>query len=863
MSREEVLGRTTAHLSSSLPTNAIVVQSWQRSQCAGVERDQPPSFRRVGGDELKRRQSENRALLAAAVPHVRWLSQWFQQRPHVVYLVDRDGIVLHAEGDADAIERYALSPGFDWSESVMGTNGAGTALAAGVPVAVIGCEHWSHWWKNATCLGAPILGRDRRPLGAIDISMDVREGDAERLVVAAHVAYTISLELGRSEVEAEKRETYGLYETTCAALDAERRARADAEAALARQQHAETALRENEERVSLAFDNAAMGMWELDLATGACAWSEQTGPLFGLPRGANAGTLARFLELIHPDDREAILRATSAAAEGADYEVEFRTTWPDGTVRWINGKGRVAVSRDGRGPRLIGIGQDITLRKEAEAALRISEHRLQTIIDSTPALVYVVDATHRFRLINRRFGALFGIDVHDAIGRSIYDYFPSDVADQFVSNNEHALQTRRICESEEVVPQTDGVHTYISVKAPLYDAQGAPYAICGVSTDITERKRLTSALEIAHRQKDAFLATVVHELRQPLGAIQAALALMRTRIDREKGERARAVIERQIAQLSRLVEDLLDASRITQGKVTLRRARTTLQDVLEAAITVVQPLIRERGQDFHLQMPSVAIWLDADVTRLQQVFSNLLINAAKFTDTGGRIDVVVSADAHAVAVHVRDTGRGIAPELLPQVFELFTQADSSLARSRGGLGIGLTLVRALVELHGGQVSAESAGPGNGSEFVVRLPLAHAVRPRPHAAPPPAGFASRRVLIIEDNRDACEMLRMALEMEGHNVHTASTGPQGVQAARSLAPDVVLVDVGLPGLDGYEVARRIRKGLGDAVMLVALTGYGDPEAKQRAWGAGFDVYLVKPVDPPELARLVAAGRRPAKL
>ena len=720
MFADEVLARTTARLTGGLPDNAILVQSWQRSQIAGLDRDQAPSFRRVAADELQRRQSDNRALLAAALPHVRWLSRWFQERPNVVYVVDRDGIVLHAEGDAEAIERYALAPGFDWSESVMGTNGAGTALAAGVPVAVVGFDHWSRWWKNATCLGAPILGRDGRPLGAIDISMDVRDGDAERLVVAAHVGYTISLELARCEAETEKRETHGLYETTCAALDAERRARADAEAALDRQQRAETALRENEERLSLALDNAAMGMWELDLATGACAWSEQTGPLFGLPRGANAGTLARFLELIHPDDRAAVVRATSGAADGGTYEVDFRTTWADGTVRWIHGRGRVTASRDGRGLRLVGIGQDITSRKEAEAALRVSEQRLQTIIDNTPAVVYVVDATHRFRLINRRFGDLFGIDISEAIGRSVYDYFPADVADQFVANNEQALRARRICEFEETVPQADGIHAYISVKAPLYDEEGAAYAICGVSTDITERKRLMSALQIAHRQKDAFLATVVHELRQPLGAIQAALALMRTRVNREKGERARAVIERQIGQLSRLVEDLLDASRITQGKVTLKRERIALQDILDAAITVVQPQIRERGQDLHL-LSSGAVWLDADVTRLQQVFSNLLINAAKFTDTGGRIDVAVARDADAVAVHVRDTGRGIAPELLPHVFDLFTQA----APDGRGLGVGLAVVRGLVEQHGGTVTARSAGTGQGSEFIVRLPVAAA------------------------------------------------------------------------------------------------------------------------------------------
>jgi PAS domain S-box-containing protein len=336
-------------------------------------------------------------------------------------------------------------------------------------------------------------------------------------------------------------------------------------------------------------------------------------------------------------------------------------------------------------------------------------------------VVYVVDDRDRFVMINRQFAQLFDMDPEAVVGRSLYDFFPPDVADQFAANNRKALQTEGSCEFEEVVQHPDGPHTYVSVKAPLYDAEGVPYAICGISTDISERKRLMSALEAAQRQKDAFIATIAHELRQPLGAIQAALALMRARVSRDKGERARTILERQVAQLSRLVEDLLDASRIAQGSVTLRREHTTLNSIIDAAINVVQPLIAGREQHLSVELPCESVWLEADAQRLQQVFSNLLTNASKFTDPHGDIAITVEPRADAVIVRVRDTGRGIAADVLPHIFDLFAQATPD----ERGLGIGLAVVRGLVEGHGGTVDARSGGPGQGSEFTVRLPVAPA------------------------------------------------------------------------------------------------------------------------------------------
>jgi PAS domain S-box-containing protein len=714
------LTQTLARFGGSY-VHPIVVESWQRSRAAGLDPDAPPRFRSVAPADLQRRLSENRVLVNLAIPHLRWLSRWFQQRPHVAYIADRDGVVLHAEGDPVAIDRYHLSPGHDWSEASMGTNGAGTALAAGVPVAVVGCDHWSLAWKDATCLGAPIHGPDGRPVAALDISLDLQPGDADRLVVVAHVAHAISQELARCEAESRSEATEALYEAVRAALDAEQRARTETEAALARARAAEAAQRESQARLTLALEGAAMGMWELNLATEVCTWSEQTATLFGLPHGATSLPLPRFLELIHPDDRDAVRQAKASAAAGASCDVEFRAIWPDGTLHWINGKGQVGPTPDGQGLRLVGIGQDITARKEQDAALRLSEHRLQAIVDSTPALVYVVDAAGRFCLINRRFAELFALEPSAVIGRPLTDYFPPVAADQFAANNRRVLDSGDVCEFEEIVELGGDLRTFISVKAPLVDEAGAPDAVCGVSTDITERKRLMSALELAQRQKDAVVATVAHELRQPIAAIGAALAVMQTGASREMGERARAIANRQVQQLARIVDDLLDAARIAQGKVTLRRERIPLRQVLEAAVTVVQPLVQQRAQQLQVHLPADALWLDADAARLQQVFSNLLTNAVKFTGPDGRITVSVEPAPDTVTVRIRDTGRGIAPDTLPHIFDLFTQA----APDGHGLGIGLAVVRRLVEQHGGSVEGRSEGPGQGSEFIVRLPLAPA------------------------------------------------------------------------------------------------------------------------------------------
>jgi signal transduction histidine kinase len=414
-----------------LPANEIVFESWQRSAAAGVSPDSPVRFRSVPDAELRRRQADNRRLIDVAVPHLRWLANAFVHRPRVAYLVDRDGIVLHAEGDEAAIIEFGLSPGFDWSEATMGTSGAGTALAAKRPVAIVGCDHWSSAWAAATCLGAPIQNRDGQIIGAIDLSLDLRDGDADRLVVPSYAAYAISHELA-------------------------------------------------------------------------------------------------YL------DTEANLRSSDAL----------------------------------------------------------------------------------------------------------------------------------------------------------------------------------------NRQKDTFVATLAHELRQPLAAMHAAVGVMRGRRDRAAGERARLVVERQIEQLAHLVDDLLDAGRIAQGKVRLDCQRIAVDDVVATVLATLAPEAERRALHVDASGVERGLYVNADPHRLHQVFSNLLTNAMKFSFDGGMVTVRCERDANRAVVRLRDSGRGIAAELVPHIFDLFTQADPDT----GGLGIGLAVVRGLIDAHGGTVEARSEGLGRGSEFIVSLPL---------------------------------------------------------------------------------------------------------------------------------------------
>lgn len=422
--------------------------------------------------------------------------------------------------------------------------------------------------------------------------------------------------------------------------------------------------------------------------------------------------------------------------------------------------------------------------------------------------------------------------------------------------------------------QPDGSVRWMASRGDiLYDRSGKGVRMIGALFDITDRKSAEEALREADRRKDEFLATLAHELRNPLAPIRNALHIMqRADGDLDKIDQARQTMERQVQQLTRLVDDLLDVSRITRGKIELRKERVMLVQVLERAIETSLPVIEASGHQLSASLPKEFLWIEADVTRLAQVISNLLNNAAKYTREEGRISLVASLENDQAAVRVRDNGIGIPKEMLSNIFEVFTQVDTSLERAQGGLGIGLTIVKQLVEMHGGTIEAHSEGPGRGSEFVVRLPV---VKPPKGVKAPVAGHFSYpppvkvgkkgnkspgplRILVVDDNKDAAGSLAELLHISGHEVRVSHDGPQALQEAQKFLPQVLLLDIGLPGMNGYEVARKMRElPLLQNALLIAQTGWGQEEDRRRSKEAGFKYHLVKPVDPDVLLDILDKG------
>jgi len=383
--------------------------------------------------------------------------------------------------------------------------------------------------------------------------------------------------------------------------------------------------------------------------------------------------------------------------------------------------------------------------------------------------------------------------------------------------------------------------------------------------EVAERARAEAALKEADRHKDEFLAVLAHELRNPLAPIRNAVEIMRrSALTDPQLSWSRDVIERQVKHLTRLVDDLLDVSRITRGNINLSREPVSVTTIVARAIETIQPLIAEQRHDLAVDVAEDGLEVEGDLTRLTQVLGNLLNNAAKYTDPGGKLGVSARRQGTDVEIRVRDNGIGIPPELLPRLFQLFTQVDGAAHRAQGGLGIGLALVRQLIQMHGGSVTAYSQGPGQGSEFLIRLPLrlkqqrdaSGGIEGMPMEAEEESGKRGHRILLADDNRDALDSLATLLQCDGHEVHTAADGAEALEVAADCRPDVVLLDIGMPKLDGYEVARRIRaEPWGKSTVLIALTGWGQDEDRRRSREVGFDSHLVKPLDPDALSTLLS--------
>lgn len=877
-----------SRIDASVP--APILASWRRSEAAGLRRREFTQYR-VPDSELSKRIEAAGAMLAIAKRHIDSISDVIGEVRHVAYMTDADGIVLYARGDAQQRAQFGLEPGFDWSERRMGTNGAGTAIAGDAVVAVVGPEHYLDAFDDCTCTAAPIHSPDGKVIGAIDVSSSVADAGPERLALVAYAARMIDHEL---------------------------------------------ALRD---------------------------------------------------------------------------EVQQKTAYRATTERL----------------------------REREKQLEQLNAELLAILDNTPAVVYLVDPENRFLRINKRWGALFGLSNEVVAGKSVGEFFPPETAEMFYANNRDVWASARPREFEETVRQGDNARTYLSIKVPIYDAAGEPWALCGISTDITDRKaaeaqarrharelqrlgdaalqmhtthdarvllqlatdaareivgahfavtifapdrawrdavlarsvseeyaawrdydplphgaavdalvsaaqrpqRLTQAALLAHpawqvfgvqagkrpplcgwlaaplragngenlglvqlsagyegeftaadeavlvqltqvasialenamlyhklqdtnARKDRFLAMLAHELRNPLAPMRnAAFALSKTKIRNATVTWAANVFARQVGQLTRLVDDLLDLSRIESGKIRLEKATVNAGDIAQQALETSRPLFEAKEQVLVVDLAGADVMLHVDATRVAQALANLLNNAAKYTPPGGNIWFSAVTEAGQIAFRVKDTGAGIPADATQKIFEPFMQVEDSRAASQGGLGIGLWLVKTVAALHQGTVDVKSEGAGRGSEFELRLPLLRggATAPPPTPSEAAGDIPTLRILVVDDNADAADSFSLVLEMLRQEVRVVYDGERALEMIDTWRPDVVFLDIGLPGMSGFEVAARVKARANNTALLVALTGYGSTEDRARALAAGFDMHVVKPVDPERLRALLRMGARAA--
>lgn len=556
------------------------------------------------------------------------------------------------------------------------------------------------------------------------------------------------------------------------------------------------------------------------------------------------------------------------SASGAKYAAQAS---PDGPIdeRYVDFVYQPITDRDGSVSGILVQGVDVTARALSDRALRLDRARLDYATRLSGVGFWYCDLPfaelewdervkdHFFfpptaRITIDDFYARIHEEdrraTRDAIDASIRNRTPYDIVYRTVH------------------PTTEEVKWIRALGGTVYGTDGAPTHFDGVTVDVSAQRRdqqvmskLNDQLLEQDRRKDEFLATLAHELRNPLAPIRTAAKIITSpKLAPDQLQRAQAIIERQATHMALLLDDLLDVARITQGKLRLKKEQVELSDVLDAAIEAARPRLDEKNHHLTVKLPAEAISLEADPLRLAQILSNLLINAAKYSKPGSRIAVQATREGDMLSVSVKDDGLGLAPESIGGIFQMFSQIEDVEGRSEGGLGIGLSLVKGLAQLHGGTVEAHSAGLGHGSEFTVRLPVsAHeSLSPR-LANPAPVPLERRRILIADDNRDAAESLSLLLELAGHDVRVAHLGQTALSIAQTFHPDIALLDIGMPDLSGYEVARALRQERGPRdLQLIALTGWGQEEDRRRALDAGFDHHLTKPIDPDQLESLIGS-------
>ena len=630
----------------------------------------------------------------------------------------------------------------------------------------------------------------------------------------------------------------------------------------------EEALRASEARFERLTSALPQFIWECD-ANGTLVyvnqrWKDYSG--FTSEQSADTGQVAA---LVHPDDREALERAwLEALKAAAPLNVEARLRRHDGVYRSFLIRAEPVVE-DGSIVHWYGSSTDVSDIKDAQAQIRKLaddlSSRLQeqeTLMSALPVGVFIAHDPECVHItMNPAGAAMLRLPANTNASKTGPNSASLGfrVLDKGVEVPHDALPMQRAARTGEAVigleldlAFDDGsTITLFEHAQPLFDANGRVRGCVAVFIDITQQKRAEDALREAGRRKDEFLATLAHELRNPLAALAAASHLLTKANDKPAvATMAREALTRQIDHMARLLDDLLDVARITRGHVQLRLERLTLNSVVNEAVETMQPLVQKKNQRLSVHVADEPLYVDADRVRLNQIIGNLLSNASRYTDADGSIEICVEPVGDQVRVVVRDSGVGIAPHLLEEIFELFVQVTPALQRSDGGLGIGLSLVRGLAHLHGGSVEAHSEGLGRGSEFIVQLPLARSPTESKHApasiAPVATSQKSVRVLIADDNVDSARSWAALLELAGHDVRVAHDGGEALSLAHHFQPELALVDIGMPVMNGYEVAINIRKtDWGARTVIVAVTGWGQEQDKQKARNAGFDHHFTKPV------------------
>ncbi|OON64234.1 hypothetical protein B0920_13155 [Massilia sp. KIM] len=632
-------------------------------------------------------------------------------------------------------------------------------------------------------------------------------------------------------------------------------------------------LRNAQARLEATLDAGEVGTWLFDLRERKLYSDANMARLHGISdEDAASAAPEVWVGTIHPEDRENVLaNVERSIASGAPYQVTYRSLLPDGQCRFFHARGKIEYE-DGAPALMPGVVLDITERRDIEERLRTREERYRTLLTAMDEAFCVVELVfdeagtavdHRFLETNPAFERHTGLA--GAVGKTAREMAPG------VEPRWNALYARVAASGvpERLLDHAEPLGRWFDV----FVARAQPDArdkVAILFRDVTEQKRvdeelrqLASDLARANQRQNEFLATLAHELRNPLAPIRTGLDLMRLGSgDPASIARLRGMMERQVNHLVHLVNDLLDLARVQSGKVALKKARVALDEIVASAVETAMPLIEEKRHALRVNAAGETLWLEADAHRLAQVIGNLLTNAAKYTPPQGSIALSVKREGEQAVVEVADNGIGIPPEALPGLFQMFNQGRHGMDYAQGGLGIGLNLVKRLTEKHGGTVSVSSPGPNGGSTFSLRLPLAAA---RGEGGPASAPAAERRgeeqrenlrILVADDNQDAAELLAQMLEMEGHTVRTAQDGLSALAAARAFRPDLALLDIGMPGMDGYQVARAIREEAGLAcTVLAAVTGWGAKDDRQRSREAGFDHHLTKPVDLDSLAKLVA--------